>query len=74
MTRYIPPLSEACVYKSFNTIGCEHWAHAGNSPLAPGPHRGRLSMLLAGAPERCEEARVLVSHAGFDPKYVGPIR
>lgn len=55
------------VYKAFNTIGLEHLAQ-------PSIDGTKLTMLIAGAPEKRDVAEAIVRDVGFQPVYVGPIR
>ena len=55
---------------AFSTVGVEQLAAPDGSRI----DGRRLTMLLAGPPERRAEAEAVVAGVGFAPKYVGPIR
>ena len=67
---------KSAVFKSFNTIGVEHMGINANGRAMPGHDtaEGPLTMLVSGDKDKEAEAATIVKAAGFDPRYVGPIR
>ncbi|EFN57935.1 expressed protein [Chlorella variabilis] len=63
-------LPETAVYKAFSTVGVEQMT-APDGSLINGQ---QLTMLFAGPAEKKDAVAAVVAGAGFQPRYVGPIR